>query len=85
VAHHSTSAGVEAEVHLGDPVLLGSPNGRFSYRVVRIVSLPNIDLAGFSFTGYDLALITCELPGEGSELDNRMVLGVLTGFRPAPP
>ena len=81
--HHVCPFTALHQAHLGDPVLLSSPKGRFTYRIVRIVSLPKIDLAGFSFTGYDLALITCELPGEGSELDNRMVLGVLTGFRPA--
>ena len=67
----------------GGSVFLESAKGRFRYRIARIVSLPKVDLATFGFSGYDLALITCELPGEGSEWDNRMVLGVLIGFRPS--
>lgn len=67
----------------GDSIRVATSRGSFEYRITRILSLPKINLAAFSFSGYDIALVTCELPGEGSELDNRLVLGTLVRFVPA--
>lgn len=75
--HHVCSF---TDLHLarpGDLVILTTPKGVFTYLIYSVQHQPKDGMAHFSFGNADVGLVTCILPGEGSEDDNRVVLGTL--------
>jgi hypothetical protein len=62
----------------GDEIVLGTPRGQFTYTVEAVRHQPKAGMGNYSFGNYDIGLITCVLPDEGSIDDNRIVLGKLT-------
>jgi sortase A len=82
VAGHRTTYGAPfyrlGELRRGDRVVVETPYGRFTYRVVRLTRVPPDDVSVLADRGYGLVLTTCDPPYSASR--RLIVWGRAAGF-----